>query len=403
MDNQIISVSQLNFYIKSLLDSSEPLKNIFIVGEISNLTDHYRSGHIYLSLKDEKSVVKCVMFSSFASRLRFKLENGMSVIARGRVSAYEATGQYQLYIEDMQPDGIGALSLAFEQLKTKLNKQGLFNTAHKKQLPKYPQKIGVITSPVGAARRDIEQILNRRYPLADIIFYSALVQGDDAPRQLIGGVEYFNTNKCVDVIILGRGGGSLEDLWAFNNEQLANAIYNSEIPIISAVGHETDFTISDLVADVRAATPSAAAELAVPNTTDLITDLFDIKYTLKNLINKRIQYEKQVQNSFKNNKGFYKITDYISNQSIKLDSLNSKLHSAFINQYNKENSNISHLTKQLQSLNPLAILTRGYSIASKNNNAVRSVAEVSIGDSISIKLSDGTICCNVAEIKEDTK
>ena len=252
--NSILTVSQLNFYTKSLLDGDPVTSQVIVQGEISNLTTHYRSGHIYLSLKDEKAVIKGVMFASSASRLKFEPEEGMSVIAMGRVSLYEATGQYQLYIEQMQPDGIGDLTLAFNQLKAKLEKMGLFSEELKKELPAYPTNIGVITSDTGAVRRDIETVLARRYPIATMILYPASVQGDTAVTELINGIKYFNQKCSVDVIIIGRGGGSIEDLWCFNNEQLAYEIFKSEIPIISAVGHATDITICDFVADKSAPT-----------------------------------------------------------------------------------------------------------------------------------------------------
>lgn len=267
---RVLSVSQLNFYIKSIIENDARLNFVFVTGEISNLTDHYRSGHIYLSIKDEKSVIRAVMFAGNARNLKFRPTDGMKVICRGRVAVYEPTGQYQLYIEDMQPDGIGALSLAYEQLKKSLAEKGLFAPEHKKKIPPFPNSIGVITSPTGAAVQDIRNILSRRFPSADIIMCPVLVQGENAPAQLIDAVQKLDKYNACDVIIIGRGGGSIEDLWAFNDENLAYAIYNCKIPVISAVGHETDFTICDFVSDLRAPTPSAAAELAVPDTAELI-------------------------------------------------------------------------------------------------------------------------------------
>ena len=252
----VLSVSQLNRYIKMNFDADENLANIFISGEISNFTNHYRTGHLYFTLKDDSAAVRAVMFNSSAKRLKFMPEDGMKVIARGRVSVYEASGQYQLYVDDMQPDGVGALNLAYEQLKEKLQKEGLFSELHKKP---YPEKVGVITSPTGAAVRDIINVLGRRFPYAEIVFCPVLVQGDGAHLQLTDAVNLFNSERAADVIIIGRGGGSIEDLWEFNDEGLARAVYNSEIPVISAVGHETDFTICDFAADMRAPTPSAAA------------------------------------------------------------------------------------------------------------------------------------------------
>ena len=265
----VLSVSQLNRYIKMNFDADENLANIFISGEISNFTNHYRTGHLYFTLKDDSAAVRAVMFNSSAKRLKFMPEDGMKVIARGRVSVYEASGQYQLYVDDMQPDGVGALNLAYEQLKEKLQKEGLFSELHKKPLPPYPEKVGVITSPTGAAVRDIINVLGRRFPYAEIVFCPVLVQGEGAHLQLTDAVNLFNSERAADVIIIGRGGGSIEDLWEFNDEGLARAVYNSEIPVISAVGHETDFTICDFVADMRAPTPSVAAELAVPDANEL--------------------------------------------------------------------------------------------------------------------------------------
>ena len=269
----ILTVSQLNFYVKSIIDSDANLENIFLTGEISNFTDHYQSGHFYFSLKDKKSVVKAIMFAGFARRVRFRLQNGMKVIVRGRVAVYEVSGVYQVYVEDMQPDGVGALNLAFEQLKEKLLKEGLFNTKNKKSLPKYPQKVGVITSETGAVFWDIQNVMKRRFPLVEIVFHPVLVQGEGASEQIVSAIEKFNNGELCDVLIVARGGGSIEDLWAFNDEILARTIAASKIPIISAVGHETDFTICDFVADLRAPTPSAAAELAVPDMQKLISDI----------------------------------------------------------------------------------------------------------------------------------
>jgi len=266
-----LTVTQLNEYIKMMFDSQPTLNRLLVRGEISNFVNH-RSGHFYFTLKDENSLIRAVMFKSAAMKLNFQPENGMRVIARGKVSVFPRDGQYQLYADDMELDGIGGLYVAFEQLKNKLAAEGLFDESRKRPLPRFPSKIGIITSPTGAAIRDMINVTGRRYPMAEITIYPALVQGSDAPRSLAAGIRYFNNaDKRPDVIIIGRGGGSIEDLWAFNNEQLARFIANSEIPVISAVGHETDFTICDFVADRRAPTPSAAAELAVPDSYELHT------------------------------------------------------------------------------------------------------------------------------------
>ena len=270
MPGLTLTVSQLNTYVKSLLESDPRLADVYVVGEISNFTDHARSGHLYLSLKDDGALVRAVMFRSAASRLRFTPQNGMRVLCRGRISLYDRDGQYQYYIEDMQPDGVGALSVAFEQLKQKLADEGLFDPLRKKPIPAYPGRIAVITSPTGAAVQDILKILRRRYPIAEVLLCPVLVQGDAAPRELTAAVEAVGQARCADVIIIGRGGGSMEELWAFNDEGLARAIARCPVPVISAVGHETDFTICDFVSDLRAPTPSAAAELAVPERTRLL-------------------------------------------------------------------------------------------------------------------------------------
>ena len=286
---RVLSVSQINFYIKSIIENDGSLQFVLVTGEISNLTVHQRSGHIYLSLKDSNSVISAVMFAGNARRLKFRLENGMKVICRGRISVYEPSGRYQLYIEDMQPDGVGALTLAFEQLKKSLAQKGLFDNAHKKPLPKFPKTIGVITSPTGAAVQDITNIIRRRFPSADIVLAPVLVQGESAPEQLVRAVNKFSASKIADVVIIGRGGGSAEDLWAFNDEQLAYAVYNCETPIISGVGHETDFTVCDFVADVRASTPSAAAELAVPDRQELLSYYFKQKQNISAMLERKIK------------------------------------------------------------------------------------------------------------------
>ena len=291
-DPLIITVGQLNRYVKSLLDADENLYNLYLVGEISNFTDHYKSGHFYFSLKDEDAQIKAVMFRNNASRVRFRVENGMRVIVRGRVSMYEAAGQYQIFVDDMQPDGVGALNLAFEQLKEKLQKEGLFDAAHKKPIPKMPKRVGVITSATGAAVQDILNILGRRFPLAEVVLASVLVQGEGAHEQLIAAIQEFNRNKCADVLIIGRGGGSTEDLWEFNNEDLARAVYASKIPVISAVGHETDFTICDFVADLRAPTPSAAAELAVPDQNEVLAYLDTLQNRLLRAVSLKLSDER---------------------------------------------------------------------------------------------------------------
>lgn len=393
---KILTVSQLNFYVKSLLDNDSKLQFVFLEGEISNLTDHYSSGHIYFSLKDNKSVVKAVMFSYAAKNLKFKPENGMKVLVRGRVTVYEPSGQYQVYVEDMQPDGVGALSLQFEQLKEKLQKEGLFSQDHKKPIPAFPETIAVVTSPTGAAVRDIFNILSRRYKSADIVMCPVLVQGDSAAAQLTQAINVLSDTAVADVIIIGRGGGSQEDLWAFNDEDLARAIYNCKTPVISAVGHETDFTICDFVSDLRAPTPSAAAELAVPDSAELLEELSAQRQYISSLMDKKIiDLEKSLSNSSRLISAFSpqsQIADY----SKSLLNTASRLQSVSNNLIDTNIRNLSKTASKLSALNPVDVLMRGYSyVTDKYNRTVSSVNDVSIGDIINIKVSDGTFTATV--------
>lgn len=392
--NSILTVSQLNFYTKSLLDGDPVTSQVIVQGEISNLNTHYRSGHIYLSLKDEKSVISAVMFSGNASRLKFKLEDGMSVIAMGRVSLYEATGQYQLYINQLQPDGIGDLTLAFNQLKAKLDKMGLFNEEFKKKLPEYPETIGVITSDTGAVRRDIETVLARRYPLATMLLYPASVQGDSAVPELIKGIKYFNKNK-VDVIIIGRGGGSMEDLWCFNSEQLAYEIFKSQVPIISAVGHATDVTICDFVADKSAPTPSSAAELAVPDSAKLLYDIISYQNRINTSIQYKITAEQQRIDNLSDKLSAMSESYQISRIKAYLDSITLRLNNSIANIINSKNEALKQNTAKLNVLSPLNILSRGYSLVYKEDTLIDSVNDININDKIKVQLSNGLLECTV--------
>ena len=390
-----LSVSQINFYIKSIIENDGSLQFVLVTGEISNLTVHQRSGHIYLSLKDSNSVISAVMFAGNARRLKFRLENGMKVICRGRISVYEPSGRYQLYIEDMQPDGVGALTLAFEQLKKSLAQKGLFDNAHKKPLPKFPKTIGVITSPTGAAVQDITNIIRRRFPSADIVLAPVLVQGESAPEQLVRAVNKFSASKIADVVIIGRGGGSAEDLWAFNDEQLAYAVYNCETPIISGVGHETDFTVCDFVADVRASTPSAAAELAVPDRQELMSYYFKQKQYISAMLDRKI---KTAQLRLENQQRRISA----SSPKLKAEQLEKQLSAKsekltrFMNIYisNKENKLIAAKGK-LDGLNPLNVLNRGYAIAEKDEKIITSSKQLKDGDDFTVILSDGKINAKV--------
>lgn len=398
----VLSVTQLNTYIKSQFDGDENLTNVFLSGEISNFTNHYKSGHFYLSLKDEKSVIRAVMFAQNARRVRFLPQDGMKVIVRGRVSVYEATGQYQLYIEDMQPDGLGALNLAFEQLKAKLEAEGLFDAGRKKPIPKFPERVGVITSPTGAAVHDITTILARRYPMAQVVFCPVLVQGTGAAPQIVDALERFNRLNCADVIILGRGGGSLEDLWPFNEEMLARAVAASRIPVISAVGHETDFTICDFVADLRAPTPSAAAELAVPDSTDLFNAIQYDTMLLKQNMNRKMENLRQRLNTVTSGRSFRRPQDLIEMQRIRLDQLSARLSSCVAQHLSGAKAELASASGRLNVLSPLATLSRGYSITyDAKNIPVVKTGQVKVGEQITVLMQDGKLGCTVGS-KEKT-
>lgn len=397
----VLSVSQLNRYIKMNFDADENLANIFISGEISNFTNHYRTGHLYFTLKDDSAAVRVVMFNSSAKRLKFMPEDGMKVIARGRVSVYEASGQYQLYVDDMQPDGVGALNLAYEQLKEKLQKEGLFSEHHKKTLPPYPEKVGVITSPTGAAVRDIINVLGRRFPYAEIVFCPVLVQGDGAHLQLTDAVNLFNSERAADVIIIGRGGGSIEDLWEFNDEGLARAVYNSEIPVISAVGHETDFTICDFVADMRAPTPSAAAELAVPDANELQYALSALKNRMFLNVSSGIA-DRRSRLEYLTSKGVLKSPDeMLSNRSQRLDTAFSKMLSSYENRIGGKKVEFISAATALSKLDPMSVLMRGFAFVSdKNGKNVYSSQALEKGDKINVRFHDGSAVCEVKEITQ---
>lgn len=397
----VITVSQLNFYIKSLFDSDVNLSYVFLSGEISNFTNHYRTGHLYMTLKDANASVKAVMFRSSASRLKFVPENGMKVIVKGRVSVFERDGQYQVYIDDMQPDGAGALTIAFEQLKAKLQKQGLFDMEAKKPIPKFPRKIGVVTSPTGAAIQDIRNIVFRRFPSAEIILYPVLVHGDGAAQQIADAIEYFNQNDLVDVLIVGRGGGSIEDLWAFNEEIVVYAIYNSIIPVISAVGHETDFTISDFVADLRAPTPSAAAELAVPDKAELLNNLnFLLKHCNQAMVDilsgKRNELEYITSSIYLKNPLML-----IRQKQMQFDSVTSRIRNSALLTLAEEKTRFAKAASALDSLSPFKVLARGYSVVTNADGKIISASEnLKKDDIINIKFSKGNAECIVLSTGE---
>ncbi|MBQ6702530.1 MAG: exodeoxyribonuclease VII large subunit [Clostridia bacterium] len=398
---RIITVSQLNEYIKAVIEGQPALRSLFIKGEISNFTNHYKTGHFYFTLKDENSLVRCIMFKGYSEKLKFVPENGMKVILHGKVSAYPKDGQYQVYADNMEPDGIGALYIAYEQLKAKLEKEGLFDQSKKKQLPKIPKRVGIITSPTGAAIRDIINVLGRRFPYAEGVLFPALVQGEGAPMQLIEGMRYFNSQKNVDVIIIGRGGGSIEDLWAFNNEQLAREIYASKIPVISAVGHETDFTICDFVADKRAPTPSAAAELAVPETMELKQKILNIIGRMDMLIMHNIKNKRQRLMEL-GGKRVLNTPDFIvDDRRFQLMNLDARMESGMKYTTSLKKELFARYTSKLEALNPMSVISRGYSaVFSDDGKLIKSVDQVEIGDRFNFKTVDGSVS---AEVKGKVK
>ncbi|MDY3031248.1 MAG: exodeoxyribonuclease VII large subunit [Clostridia bacterium] len=391
MEPRIATVSQINGYIKKILDKNIILNNVWVKGELSNFKRHY-SGHIYTTLKDEGGVLKAVMFRGAASSLAFMPQDGMKVLARGRVGVYENGGVYQLYIEEMIPDGVGELYIAYEQLKAKLQAEGLFDEGHKKPIPRFPSTVGVITAPTGAAVRDIINVITRRYPLAEIVLYPAQVQGTGAAESVAAGIKYFNDTNGADTIIAGRGGGSIEDLWAFNEEIVARAIFDSHIPIISAVGHETDFTIADFVADLRAPTPSAAAEIAVPSVLELSGS---INMQLSRLTQAQITRLKNL-NLRLNSLKLKTPQEIINDNSQRLDNLTHRLASNFKLILMQKKKALGEQSGKLNALSPLNTLSRGYAIPVKPDGAVvRSCGEVSPGDEFTLKLRDGDIECIV--------
>lgn len=395
----ILSVSQINTYVKSIIEQDRNLKNIYVNGEISNFTDHYRSGHLYFTLKDESCCIKAVMFRNAASRLKFTPQNGMKVLVRCSVSLYERDGVYQLYCDDMIPDGLGELTLAFEQLKLKLEDMGLFRQEHKLPIPEMPTKIGVITSPTGAALQDILTVLDRRYPLAEIVFAGVQVQGDSAAGQIAAAIDKFNDLKAADVLIVGRGGGSIEDLWAFNEEIVAMAIYNSKIPVISAVGHETDFTIADFVSDLRAPTPSAAAELCVPDYREILFTVDKLFDSLEESVARTVEKYQYRLLAYKSTIQQYSPKNTVELYSQLLSACEDKISSILNNRIESYSNAILHYASKLDAISPLKVLARGYGIVEDDNNIpIKSCETLESGDKIRVKLIDGEISATVDEV-----
>ena len=392
----VYSVSQLNSYVKGVLDRDENLAHIFVTGEISNYKPHY-SGHLYMTIKDETASVKAVMFAGNAAKLRFKPENGMKILAFGTVSLFPRDGSFQLYINDMQPDGVGALNIAFEQLKKKLDAEGLFRQEYKKALPKFPDRIGVVTSATGAAVQDIFNVLKRRFPVAKVVLRPCQVQGDGAAEDIAKAIYEFNKLKASDVLIVGRGGGSIEDLWAFNEEIVARAVFASEIPVISAVGHETDYTICDFVADLRAPTPSAAAECAVPDIFELKGNLVSLKQHMFSLTRNRVNIERSKVSSIEKTIALRDPVTNINEQRKELVYLTEKLSTLTNSFLDTNKSKISALAGKLNALSPLSVISRGYAIVEKDNKPVTKVKDLKKDDVISIKLSDGQVKARIGE------
>ena len=398
--DNVLSVSELNNFIKSMFDGNRLLNSVHVRGEISNFTNH-RSGHFYFSLKDEGGQIKAVMFRSSAMKLKFIPENGMKVTVFGSISVFPRDGVYQMYAASMQPDGVGALYLAYEQMKAKLEAEGLFDEAHKKPLPKFPDRVGVITSPTGAAIRDIINVLGRRYPLATVYIYPALVQGDGAARTLIDGIDYFDKSGLVDTVIIGRGGGSIEDLWEFNNEALARRIFACSVPVISAVGHETDFTICDFVSDMRAPTPSAAAELAVPDIRELSVTVDVISDRLDRALTRATERARSRLARLTDTRAIADFTSVTEALAVRVN----ELYRSATNSYESvlAEKRLAFLTNvgKLEALNPLSVMSRGYSVTQKNGKTVSDISDVSVGDVITVRLKDGKINATVESTTSD--
>ena len=403
MAQNVISVTQLNEYIRSRMDADEMLAGVAVKGEISNYK-MYPSGHHYFTLKDEGGALKCVMFKGNAVRLRFRPENGMKVIAMGRVTVFPRDGAYQLYCTAMAMDGIGDLYAAFEQLKAKLAAQGLFDPAHKKPIPKYPGTIGIVTSSAGAAVHDMLRIMRKRYPLSKVLLLPVRVQGVEAPPEIAAAIQYANHFRLADLLIVGRGGGSIEDLWAFNDERVAYAIFESKIPVISAVGHEPDVTISDFVADLRAATPSNAAELAVPDQDALRQQLDSVSASMASLMTRQIRAARQHLNVLAKSPSLASPVGYLNQKRQNLTLLKNRLISAETRKLEVEKRRFVELTAKLDAMSPLKVLTRGYAMAQDDaGQVIRSVSQVSAGDRITVRLSDGSVDATVTDRKENAQ
>ncbi len=422
MDNKYLSVSAITRYLKAKFDSDDNLRVVFLKGEISNIKYH-TTGHIYFSLKDETSKINAIMFASSAKKLLFKPIDGSKVLVTGRISVYEATGGYQIYVDEMLEDGIGNLYIAFEELKKKLSKEGLFDAKYKKQIPKIPNRVGVVTAPTGAAIKDIMSTIKRRFPICEVILFPSLVQGESAKEDIVKNIKLAE-NYDLDVLIVGRGGGSIEDLWPFNEEIVARAIFECNIPVISAVGHEIDFTIADYVADMRAPTPTGAAEMAVPNMSDLISLISNLKIRLNEAINKNVNYQKLLLDSIKGSYALKNPLIMYESKKQKLDMLLDNLNKTLLKKYDnslhkleivkksfilnnptllykEKMTKLDSLIEKLELINPLGVLKRGYSLTYKDDKVLKDIKSVNTGDTLLIKLYDGEINTKVKSVKEN--
>ncbi len=400
MSGKVYTVSELNGFIKNMLEGEPALAQLAVKGELSNYKI-YPSGHHYFTLKDAEGTLRCVMFKSSASRLRFRPENGMKVVAMGRVAVYMRDGAYQLYCTGLTPEGVGDLYVAYEQLKEKLLKEGLFDEAHKKPLPPFPGRIALITSGAGAAVRDMIRILGKRWPLAKVIVMPVRVQGTEAPPEIVGAIRYANRYRVADLIITGRGGGSIEDLWAFNDERVARAIYESELPVISAVGHEPDVTIADFVADLRAATPSNGAELAVADQSEIYESLGSMRSRVTAAMQRRLDSARERLATLAANRELKSPMTYIGDRRLLLDRETERLGAAASARLGRERSRFAALAAGLDAMSPLKVLGRGYAVAQRGGEVLKSVEGVRPGEQVDLRLRDGVLSCDVREVKAD--
>ncbi len=398
----IITVSQLNNYMKRYIDRNLNLADLWIKAEISNYNKHY-SGHIYMTLKDEASVIRAVMFRAYSERLKFQPKEGVKVIVYGKVSVFERDGTYQLYIESLIPDGMGELYSAYEQLKERLHKEGIFDDIYKKSLPEFPQNIGVVSSISGAAIRDVINVISRRYPLCNVCIYPAQVQGIGSVESICGGLEFFSGKDDCDVVILARGGGSIEDLWSFNDEKTAYAIFNCTKPVISGIGHETDFTIADFAADVRAPTPSAAAELATPSVIELNSVIDNTRRHIDNIISQIISDNEYMYEEYDREALSEIMMNLLDKNNIKTDMFKLRLINSFADFSGFANSKISSLSASLDSLNPKKVLERGYSVLTDIDGNTIDTNDINTGDILNIIFNKGFAKCNIIEVKHEEK